>query len=272
VEDRLAQRTKNRIFVHIPYKDRGKYLRRLIGLGINAELYFSAADLDGLRNDELESVRDALRSSGLECTVHGPYMDLCPGSPDPKIAAASKERISQGIDVASVLGAKLIVTHSGFDRRRYGDIVDEWLERSVAFWEEMASAARAEGLKIAVENTFDDGPDPLCRLVEALDPETLGFCLDVGHLNLFGRRSLDEWFESVRGRLWEVHLHDNFGETDEHLAIGEGSIDFAHLFALLSRLDEQPILTIEAHDEARVRRSLEALARLKQEVVLREDA
>ena len=43
-------------------------------------------------------------------------------------------------------------------------------------------------------------------------------------------------------------------------------------FALLSRLDEQPILTIEAHDEARVRRSLEALARLKQEVVLREDA
>ncbi|MHC1565516.1 MAG: TIM barrel protein, partial [Candidatus Syntropharchaeales archaeon] len=45
--------------------------------------------------------------------------------------------------------------------------------------------------------------------------------LDVGHANTAG--VLDEFLTCD---INHIHLHDNNGGTDEHLAIGEGTIDF----------------------------------------------
>jgi sugar phosphate isomerase/epimerase len=56
----------------------------------------------------------------------------------------------------------------------------------------------------------------------------------------------------------EVHLHDNHGEADEHLPIGEGGFDFDRFFKLLSQFGLNPVYTIEPHEEAHLRRSLEA--------------
>jgi sugar phosphate isomerase/epimerase len=46
---------------------------------------------------------------------------------------------------------------------------------------------------------------------------------------------------------------------DEHLPAGEGDFDFNQFFALLSHLSLNPLYTIEPHEEAHLRRGLEAV-------------
>jgi Sugar phosphate isomerases/epimerases len=53
--------------------------------------------------------------------------------------------------------------------------------------------------------------------------------LDVGHAHVNG--NLVPFLK--QGGAIHVHLHDNCGSRDDHLACGEGSIDFGHVMAAL---------------------------------------
>jgi len=59
----------------------------------------------------------------------------------------------------------------------------------------------------------------------------LGFALDVGHAHVNGN---PEPFLEEGGAI-HVHLHDNCGNRDDHLACGEGSIDFRRVLQVLPR-------------------------------------
>jgi sugar phosphate isomerase/epimerase len=90
--------------------------------------------------------------------------------------------------------------------------------------------------------------------MEALPSEHFGLCFDTGHFNLFSTISLAEWLDQVRPHIFEIHLHDNTGKADDHLAIGDGNFDFAALFAGLCGIT--PVYTIEAHSKEDVLRSI----------------
>ena len=47
--------------------------------------------------------------------------------------------------------------------------------------------------------------------------------------------------------LGQLHLHDNTGEQDQHLAPGLGTFDFPGLFDYLRRNDCHPLITLEPH-------------------------
>jgi sugar phosphate isomerase/epimerase len=52
-------------------------------------------------------------------------------------------------------------------------------------------------------------------------------CFDFGHHNVFARIPFQEWlFYLDPGRHIHFHLHDNCGGNDDHLAMGQGSIDW----------------------------------------------
>jgi sugar phosphate isomerase/epimerase len=70
---------------------------------------------------------------------------------------------------------------------------------------------------------------------------------------------MTEWIDELAPFLTEVHLHDNLGQEDDHLAIGQGKIDFPSFFRRLHENGARPQLTIEAFDERKVRVSLQAL-------------
>jgi sugar phosphate isomerase/epimerase len=53
-----------------------------------------------------------------------------------------------------------------------------------------------------------------------------------------------EAFLAHKKRFINVHLHDNLGERDQHLAVGEGNIDFKKVLSALS--DYQGRFVIEA--------------------------
>jgi sugar phosphate isomerase/epimerase len=115
------------------------------------------------------------------------------------------------------------------------------------------------GVRVAVENVFDEDPEALCRLIERIDHPDFGFCFDTGHFNLFTRVTMEHWFERLGKYLLEVHLHDNNGSADSHWALGKGSIDFKKFFGLLRGHNARPVYTIEAHDQGDIDVSLAAV-------------
>jgi len=51
-------------------------------------------------------------------------------------------------------------------------------------------------------------------------------------------------------RLRTLHLHDNYGEVDDHLPPGRGTIDWADLFAALAEVGYARPLQLELTDRA----------------------
>ena len=98
-------------------------------------------------------------------------------------------------------------------------------------------------------------------LFERLNHQPVGFCLDAGHASAFGQADLAAWVDTLGPYLAQLHLHDNCGNADEHLAMGSGTIDFNSLFQYLKKnLITCPIVTLEPPEEKDLWPSLEYLA------------
>lgn len=223
------------------------------------EIYFSADELDQYRASEAKDLAQTLRQHGLEITLHGPFMDLSPGGVDRKVREVTIDRFSKTIEVATLFSPKAIVFHPGYEKWKFDGDVDLWFKNSLKTWGPIVEEVKERGLTIAIENVFEESPEPLLRLLREMDSPHFRFCFDTGHHRVFSRIPLALWMKTLGEYLIEVHLHDNHGEMDEHLPIGEGTFDFDELFSLFSRLRLNPIHTIEPHEEAHLWRSLKAI-------------
>jgi sugar phosphate isomerase/epimerase len=114
-----------------------------------------------------------------------------------------------------------------------------------------------------LENVFEQGPEDIRILFENLEEQQVGFCLDTGHQSAFSSTALENWANELAPYLGQLHLHDNHGKKDDHLALGRGCIRFETLFATLKRIIKNPpVITLECHRAGDVRPSYEYLAKI----------
>ena len=226
---------------------------------IHPEIYFSAQDLDACQEKDVKHLAATLHQNGLEATLHGPYMDLSPGGVDSRIKEVTFDRLSKTIELAHFFKPKMIVFHPGYERWKFDGNVKLWLESSLQTWRPLVKTAEEKGLTLAIENVFEETPDPIKNLLEEIHSPHLRFCFDTGHHHVFSKTPLPAWIEALGGFLAEVHLHDNHKEMDEHLPVGEGGFDFNQFFTLLSQYKLKPLYTIEPHEEEHLWRGLEAV-------------
>lgn len=73
---------------------------------------------------------------------------------------------------------------------------------------------------------------------------------------MFTTVSLEEWFSELGEFVVESHIHDNHGQSDEHLPVGEGAINFTQFFPLLKQYAPNAVWTIEAHNTEHLQRAL----------------
>ncbi len=263
--------------VHVPFHR----LRREGGMDmilrerINPEISFTQPVLDEAPRDDFRRVADALHEAGLTITFHAPFMDLRPGAIDPKIRQATVERLQQLFDLVPLFRPRSIVCHPSFDERYYVSSDRLWLENSVATWGPFLALAEKLDTRIAFENVYETGPRQLKALLDAFPTPHACLCFDVGHFNVFARAPLAEWLEILGGRLGQLHLHDNHGAADEHLPVGEGKFPFGELFRFIRARKLHPILTLEAHSEEDLFRTLDnigAMGLLEEEGTAPEEA
>lgn len=247
--------------IHIPYNRIGDYLSFISDNKLNLEIYLSADVLDGLDVTSVKETCSRLDYAPL-FSIHAPFMDLSPGAVDSRVREATMHRFNQTMDVASAIRPKTVVFHSGYEKWKYALNMDIWLEKSVITWREIVGRAADIGVKVSIENIFEDSPDNLRALAENINSEHFGLCFDTGHFNIFSKTSLDEWLERTGDYINELHLHDNDTKSDMHASIGSGTFDFNLLFKALQGR-EDVVYTIEAHSPEEVRESISVLRNVR---------
>ncbi len=233
---------------------------RLSLAGVGPEIYLSGPTLDRLTAEDAEEAADSLRSAGIAtATFHAPFNDLCPGARDEEIRRVTVHRLRQAVSLAPLFRPLGIVMHGGYSDWLFDFDDEAWLEGAKKTFSEVAETAETAGVDIFLENVFDAVPDHLLRLRTAVGSKRLGFCFDAGHATLFSRLPVQKWMEAFGPDLREMHIHDNHGIRDDHLPVGEGSIDFRGVLLTARNAETVPILTVEPHCEEHFQRSIASL-------------
>ncbi len=212
------------------------------GLDFHKENGFDAADFNtGILNLTRDGWQSHIEKAISDEKNVGIKFELCHlpffcGSlkENSELVLKTSEKIHNAIDAAALLGVDYAVLHPGtntipidlFNRDEEYDLVMRHLSPFV----EHASKV---GLKLAVENMriskngvpgrrFGQSPEEICEIADALG---IGVCWDFGHANISEVKQ-SEGLSYVGKRLKVIHVNDNFGVEDEHLAPFMGNIDW----------------------------------------------
>ena len=246
-----------KIQVNVPFLLlQNDYLPLFMEYGMNPEIGIDAVALDSVSDKAFENIAEIFKKNKRRITLHGPFMDLVPGGLDNMLLKATQKRLERFFEILSVFEPVSVVCHTGYDPCYYRKHWKEWLANSVATWTPHVNRAERFGFKLLLENVYETGPEVHCALFNAIPSDAFGCCLDIGHHHVFGKGPLKEWVETLGKKIMELHLHDNNGEEDTHLAVGKGNADFASLFQLIKENGLSPIITLEPHEEDTLWQSL----------------
>ena len=209
------------------------------------DLFYEALDFStqpalnesGLFEEYLEWYRDCGRTT----SVHGFFIDVNPASGDPDFRDLSQRRCKSSCETAVALGAGNVVFHSSCFPFLRGIYLDVWSKRCADFYQELA--ARYD-LNILIENSPDIDAGPIATLMKRCTDKRVGVCLDIGHA-AYSHQSIDMWFDQLGEWITYLHLSDNTGTYDDHLPLGEGTIDWKMADSLWKKLDRDTHITIE---------------------------
>ena len=195
------------------------------------------------------------QKTGLAKSMHGAFIDVNPASGDPDFRELSRKRCRESCEIASALGADNLVFHSSAFPFLRGAYLNNWADTCAAFYEELAANYP---VRIYLENAQDVDPTPLRELMERLQSDRIGVCLDIGHVN-YTRVPLNQWFEKLGQWIGYLHLSDNLGHFDDHLPLGQGSVDWESVNRLWKTLGKEIPITLETGNLKSTRESIHFL-------------
>ncbi len=248
--------------VSVMLDEAGGRLDEVSRAGFHPEIRMNDAGyLLGVEDAVISRLGKAIADRGLTTFVHGPFLGLDPASLDARIADYSARCLERGLEAAEGLGATVMVIHTSYSPRFSRAGLRQWLGNWSGRMAPILDKARRLGVTIALENVWEERPEELERLLDALPDPGAMVCLDTGHVAAFSRLSVGRWWERLGDRVVALHLHDNDGLSDDHLPPGEGVFDFPALAALLRQRAHLPFMTLEVERPraAAGRRYLEGL-------------
>lgn len=180
--------------------------------------------LDGEYRPNLDKILEAAERNGLYIAMtHLPFYryDLA----DEKALARYAEVMRRAIEATAYIGAPYAVIHPYRDGGQVTRV-----EESIGYLGPFCDKARQLGVTLCVENMRDTSAETLAEIVDAL---RCAACWDVGHANLSG---VDQGtaIRTLGGRLKTLHLHDNYGVSDEHSLPYLGTVDWDGILEALA--------------------------------------
>jgi sugar phosphate isomerase/epimerase len=206
------------------------------------------------------AIKDVIASTKLGVSVHAPYGDLNLATLNDPIYEESIRQISTCIQFAADLTDR-VTLHPGYLSpvgklmpKKVWDLQKEALVR-------IGKVASDHGVLACVENMIS-AREFLCRLPQELigmteGIEGIGMTFDFGHANTLGK--VNEFLPFVR-KANHVHIHDNHGVVDEHLALGDGTIPWDEVGRAIQK-NYHGVVVIEGRSIEEARRSLSVFSR-----------
>ncbi len=163
-------------------------------------------------------------SYDIDIFMHAPTIDLNPASLNPGIRDETLYQLKETLDLAVKIGAKAITTHPGLIHRLEDRVRDMAKFYSIETLTEANKYAEDVGVIFSVEN-MPHRYAYFCNTAQehAYFLEKCGChaTVDLGHANT----SEDpESFLELKNTYY-YHLSDNNGEKDQHLALGDGTLN-----------------------------------------------
>ncbi len=252
-----------RVQVNIPFPFLCKgYLARFVDRGLNPEIGLDAWSLSTYPPRTFREVARTFARAGRRLTLHGPFQDLAPGALDDLVLAAGRRRLRQAWRWLPVFRPEAVVCHLGYEARHYRWDLEEWLRRAAATFRELGLRAGASGVRLMLENVYEDDPELVREVIQRIGLDHVRVCLDVGHLNAFGGGDFQSWLTVLWPYIGHLHLHDNRGHWDDHQALGTGTVPFEFVLGFLASRGVRPLVTLEPHQEGSLTPSLHHLAAL----------
>lgn len=190
-------------------------------------------------------------------SCHGVFADLNYSGSDPLVYDATVSRVRQCIETALKFRIHKFVFHSCFHPilRPDDPLYRIWNKKAAGLF---CGLAEHYGIDIYIENVLDKTPDILVGMMKEANHPNLHVCLDVGHANL-SDCTLAQWMEAIHPYVRYFHLSDNRGRWDDHMALGEGTVDWCSLRELLMKYKIRADFTVEVNGIQNVKTSIEFL-------------
>ena len=196
----------------------------------------------GRSHIDVEAVRDATAAAGVDCLVHLPFGGIDLGSPHGHVREGSRRELEAHLDTAAELGARKAVVHpeSGADtpeeRRR---LMAEGIDR-------LDAHAADLGIELCAENR-PNGYATIHELDHVVADTDASLVVDTGHARIAGDDEADmaAFLAEHADRVSHFHLNDTYGQSDDHLPVGAGTIDFEAVFEPLAEVGWSGTMTME---------------------------
>ncbi|HSL60788.1 MAG TPA: sugar phosphate isomerase/epimerase [Desulfotignum sp.] len=190
-----------------------------------------------------------LSEAGLPVICHLPCFVYTPDL-SPSIRKASLDEMRHSLDAAAGIGALKTVLHPGYITGMgvfAMETAKKYARDSLAA---IVEHARGLNLVLCLENMFPGyhvfyEPEEFVPVFTEFSE--LKMTLDAGHAHIGdpGQTKLTAFVDRFAGRIGHVHVSDNFGKKDDHLAVGKGRIDFSKVISALKHAGYDDTITLE---------------------------
>jgi sugar phosphate isomerase/epimerase len=218
-----------------------------------------------LNKKRVATLNETAKTHNIEYTVHSPFADINIASPSKPMLNAALKRLKQSITYANALNAKLWVLHPGMQTGISPFYPGkDWTQnkKSICL---LHKAAEEYGVKIALENV----PEPHLFTMKSVEDFTkfyketnlnMDIVLDVGHANI--NKQITLFLTTFKSKIVHIHASDNIGETDQHLGIGYGKINWQQFAKTLKEnaYDKTVIVESVEHVEESLQKMKQLLA------------
>lgn len=244
--------------------DESVQLANAFGCGFEYQDFFAPRLLDNeALCEQLLEAYETMPNKPAVSTFHGVFLDITIFTQDQKIKAAVDERVEMSLQQASRLGAKGVVFHTNYVTNfRQKEYRDSWVNHNARYWREKLE--KYPNLEIYIENMFDDSPELLARLGASMkNEERFGVCFDYAHAFVFGGNvPIEEWVRTLAPYTKHIHINDNNKKEDQHLALGDGKIDWKQFKKFYEQYFVDCSVLVEVSGLDQIRQSLEYLQNL----------
>lgn len=166
--------------------------------------------------------------------------------------------VIRSIEIASVLGADIIVVHPK-QYMVYSEHAEELFRINMEYFKQLIPYAEKYNIKIAIENMWqaNNGTHTptdsvcsraweFCKYLDTLNSEWIVGCLDIGHVSLMAT-DIPEFIKTMGSkRLKALHIHDTDFIVDRHTLPFMHKIDYMAVAKALGEIGYEGDFTFEA--------------------------
>ena len=195
-----------------------------------------------------QAVRSIVEKYHPQVTVHIPAYNLT--EENHTLREAISREIESCLDYTLSLGGREMIMHAGYhivglhvpnlwgDKDAVNARQRQW-NLSVEIMQKACDMAAERNMMIYTENLSTREITVTCtdlkKYLRDVDRENLKIVFDIGH-SFYTGNDIPKEVEIAGNDLRHLHLHDNMGNGDQHLCLGDGGIEYGPFFDMLKKV------------------------------------